>query len=418
MADTPTTNEIDPGNDELDQSDLEILDRVDKELEEPEDKTKDKTKTTEEPVITDEGEGDDQETENEDEKALEDSEDKEDETEGTEELPDTKLRPSIKTMMEKTPELKGIFDKHPQLRDAYFREGKYSQIYPTIELAKEAFDKAEALDSFNDYIMAGSSGELLDAISKDSPDALKKFVVDFLPTLGKFNGDLFYEATIPVINTVIRNLHKAGEKSKNQNQMAAAKILSHFLHQSYDIPEEETKVNPEIENERKRLEEEKQEHRSTVAKEFESSVYNRGKTLLSKVIEDGLDPTNSMSKFIRSKIVEDVIERVGEELEKDHQHMSLQSRLWKNATAQRFSKEAADRILTAYLSRAKQLVPEIRKKVKAEALGERKKDTASRRTTTGETVSTGTRSRESSGKISDPKSINWRKQSDLDILNS
>lgn len=400
-------------NTELDQSDLEILDEVDKE------KPDDKSKETPDDRKDAPRDGKETEEELEDEEELEPEIKDEEEVTGDKEkdVAGSKLRPSIKMMLEKVPEAKKLFEEFPQLRDAYYREAQLSQLFPDLEAAKEAHEKSLALDSFNDFVMSGSAKELLEAVGKESKDALANFAKDFIPSLGKMDGDLFFEVVTPVVNTVIRNLYKAGEKGKDNNQMAAAQILAKFLYNSTEIPEDEAKAkDPELEAERLKLKKERESYSSELAQEFETQIQGRTKNLMSKVISEGLDPNGTLSEFTKSKIVEEVIERVGVQLESDPSHMAIMSRHWKNAQSGRFSKQYADRILSAFLSRAKQLIPEIRSKVKSEALGKSKPSSNGRRVQTTE-VTAGTKVRETPSKNEmDPKKINWRKTSDKDIL--
>lgn len=354
--------------------------------------------------------------------------DKEDEAEETDEEPEEKeekdiegsrLRPSIKDIIKKIPEAEKVFKAFPQLRDAYYREAKFSEMFPTLEDAQDSFDKAEALDVFDSAIRAGSSKELLEAVAKEDKKTLKAFVNSFLPTLHSMDEDLFYDASIPVVNSVIRNLFKAGEKlsgKDGQNMMAAAKILSNHLHGSYDIPESEKAKDPELEAERKKFNEEKEQEQGEKFNTFETSVNERTEKLLNKVIGDGLDPENVLSDFTKSKIIDEVIKRVGKELSSDKAHMNSIGRLWKASINERLSSKSADRIITAFLSRAKQLIPEIRSKVKGEALGTKRKAATGVSRTTRREVTPSRGSERRSGVMS-PKDVKWRQKSDLDILN-
>jgi len=387
--------EIDPDKSDV-KSDLDILN---------DETSEDKTETKEDDTET--------ETDEDIKKVLDET--KEDDEE---DIPDTRIRPSIKTIMEKSPEAAEVFKKFPQLRDAYFREAKFTEIYPTLEEAKEASQKASDFDAFNEFVSSGSSKEIIEVLGKNDPVALKSFTSNFLPTLGKLNPDLFYEATIPVINTVIRNLYRAGEKNSDNNSMGAAKILSHFLHGTYDIPESEVRKDPEIESERRKLEDEKNELRTEQFNKFESSVQDRTRKAFTKLVDQGLDPTNSLSAFVKSKIIDEVIEKIGDQLLSDKQHNQLMIRLWKTANSERYSDKSADRIITAFLSRAKPLISEVRSKIKQEATGSRTKSSNGTSSTTKRETNVGTSSSTKSGKTLDPKTINWRKVSDKDILNS
>src|SRR6267142_857521 len=407
MADVPT---IDIGADKLDEdkSDYDLLNDHDKDdnLEESKDK---------------EDEDTDKEDKEEKDEELPVEEDEEIEENEEEELPETKLRPSIKSITKEFPEAEKIFKKYPQLRDAYYREGKFSQLYATIEDAEEASVKAESLDAINADLMDGNTKDILQAINKDNPDSFKKIAANFLPTLQSLDENLFYETAIPLVNTAIRNLYLAGQKSKDNNMMGAAKIMAHFFHGSYDIPAStERAKDPELENERKKLQDEKNSIEREKFTEFDTSVNDRTRKFLSRTIEEGLDPNKSLSDFTKSKIIDEIIDRVGTELSKDRQHMASINKLWKLASQERFSAKSADRIISAFLSRAKQLIPEIRSKVKSEALGTRSKSSDNgRRSTTRETT-TGTRVSEKSSRVpTDSKKLDknfWRTHSDADLL--
>lgn len=347
----------------------------------------------------------------------EEDEDLDEEPEEVEDIPNTRLRPSIKTMLEKVPEAAKVFKEFPQLRDAYFREAKFSALFPTIEDAEEASEKASALEGFTEAVVTGEVETLLDTIKKDfEPEVFKKFATNFLPALSKLDNNTFYEVSIPIVDRVVRNLFATGNKNKDQNQMAAAKILNHYLHDSYDIEAERKTSDPEIEKERKKLQDERLNDMRARYESFDNDVQSRTARILEKYISDGLDPENSLSDFVKNKIVEDTIAKVGKELELDRQHTASMLKLWKAAESGRFSREHADRIITAFLSRAKQLIPEIRTKVKKEALGVKSRSDNGRGKTTRRDTNTGTSGRTTSSSIKNPKDINWRKTSDMDIL--
>src|SRR6266850_961546 len=145
MPDVPT---IDIGADKLDEdkSDYDLLNS----------ETPDSESETEK-----ENEDTDKEDKEEKDEELPVEEDEEIEENEEEELPETKLRPSIKSITKEFPEAEKIFKKYPQLRDAYYREGKFSQLYATIEDAEEASVKAESLDAINADLMDGNTKDIL-----------------------------------------------------------------------------------------------------------------------------------------------------------------------------------------------------------------------------------------------------------------
>lgn len=371
---------------------------------------------------------DDKEVDEEDEKLLDSEEDEEeikldevdDDKEVIDDEPSSRQRPSIKEMIKEVPEAEKLFKKFPQLRDAYYTEGKFRVLFPTVEDAEVASAKAESLDTINELVMGGSSREVLESIRKESPESFKKFAANFLPTLSAIDDGVFTEIAMPVVNTVIRNLARMGEKNKDNNMISAAKIMAHYLHGSYEIPEGEAKRNadPELEKERKKLQDERNELNTTKYREFEGSVHTRTSKQLNKLITEGLDTTNTLSDFTKSKIIEEVIDRVGSEIQNDAQFQNQLNKLWKTAQQSGFKGDAADRIIIAYLSRAKRLIPNIRAKVKTEALGGSKRRSTNSSDTTRRESNSGRSSERRVQTDTDPKKVNWKKQSDMDILNS
>jgi uncharacterized protein YihD (DUF1040 family) len=370
---------------------------------------------------------DDKEVDEEDEKLLESEEDEEEikldevDDDNTEDEPQSsRQRPSLKDIIKKIPEAEKVFKEFPQLRDAYYREAKFSQLFSTVEDAEVASTKAESLDAINELVMGGSSKEVLESIRKESPESFKKFASNFLPTLASIDDGVFTEIAMPVVNTVIRNLARMGEKNKDNNMISAAKIMAHYLHGSYEIPEAEAKRNadPELEKERKKLQDERNELNTTKYREFEGGVHTRTSKQLNKLITEGLDTTNSLSDFTKSKIIEEVIDRVGSEIQNDAQFQNQLNKLWKTAQQSGFKGDAADRIIIAYLSRAKRLIPNIRAKVKTEALGGSKRRSTNSSDTTRRESNNGRGSERRVQTDTDPKKVNWKKQSDMDILNS
>lgn len=353
----------------------------------------------------------------EDEEVLEDEEEPEIEDEVEVEEEESRLRPSMKSMIAKHPELTKILKDFPQLRDAYFREGKLSQFFPSVEDAEIAATKAESLDTFDSLLKSGSTKEIFEAIHSDDPKALDRIAKNILPTLQSINQTLFYDAVTPVIDTLIRNLNAAGIKEKDNNKSAAAKILAHFIHGDYEIPEAQTKKDPELESERKALEDEKKKLASETNSRFENNLENRTGKLLTKLISDGLDPNNSLSEFVKSGIVREVIQRVGSELEKNPQHQAQLKKLYRLAQSERYSDKSAERIISAYLSRAKLLIPAVRSKVKNEALGTRTKAKDGIAKTTGRETSTSQSKVNRSSLPAKPDKKFWREHpSDMDIL--
>ena len=128
------------------------------------------------------------------------------------------------------------------------------------------------------------------------------------------------------------------------------------------------------------------------------------------------------SNFIRTTIVDRIIEDLGTQLTSDKDHIRFMDSLWDKSKRNGRTEADKARIITAYLARAKSLIPSLRSKYVSEALGQKTRIASGKKEKTEEIASrtnSGTSGRGSNGanKNYNPKSINYSKTSDADILN-
>ena len=125
-----------------------------------------------------------------------------------------------------------------------------------------------------------------------------------------------------------------------------------------------------------------------------------------------------MKESVRKAAIDEVVKAVKE----DKEFGRFKDDLWKKAKANGYRNDDKSRILNASLARAKSLIPGIRRKLIGDALGsspleaDKRRDVAEKAAARREPGSSG---RESAikGKVPSSKSIDWRRTSDMDILN-
>jgi hypothetical protein len=346
----------------------------------------------------------DEESEEDKSKDKDDEEDEQDVSAG---------RPSIKAINEKFP---GVFKQFPQLKDAYFRADAYSEVFPSVDDAKEAAEKAEILDNFEETLVRkGSAVELLESIKATDPTALNRFIDNLLPSLYNFDTKLFYKATEPVTRQLLWSANQHGKKTGDKNLVASAQHLANYLFGNAEIKEPQGNKTRQEDPERAALERDKQEFEQTRRNEFLTELNNRAGKSLVKVITDGLDPKNTMTEFLRSTITEKVLDEIGNRLEKDERHMNRMRALHLKAQKAGFPKAMTDQITAAYLSAAKLLVPVVRAEIKQKALhGKVEKKNIPNRQIGQAGGNKGTRPNLT--KLS-PKQVDWSRTSDEDFLN-
>lgn len=349
---------------------------------------------------------------------VEAKEEEEEEPEKTTQFPYD--RPSMQDIKKEFPD---IFKKFPSLRDVYYREQEFSQIFPTIEDAQTASTNAEAYNNLSDKVLNGKSEEFLSAVKDADGKAFTKLATSLLPSLYKISPDVHWQATAPLMQNLVRGFFIEGEKRQNDNIKNAAEYLADFIFGDIRYAHQGVKQQPEESEESKQLKKDREEFESQKYMSFFSSVKSGlDDQMLNAIDAKKVDPDKIFSQFIRDTIVGKVRSEVDKQLAADKAHMKYMASLWEKAKNEGYSDGWKSRIQSAYLARAKSLIPSIRARFVAEAQGssarvaEHKKATLEKANSRREPTAGGKTSHEGNGQIN-PKRVDWSKTSDLDLLN-
>ena len=87
------------------------------------------------------------------------------------------------------------------------------------------------------------------------------------------------------------------------------------------------------------------------------------------IISRDFDPDEMFTKTVRGMLIKDIISRVDNQLKFDKAHIAVMGARWKRARANGYSKDDESKLVSAYLARAKSLIPSVREKVRLAALG-------------------------------------------------
>lgn len=405
--------------------DISLLDSLigDKDLadldeQEKEDDKKSKDKSDEEDVLDDE-----------DDDVLDD--DKKPEEDLIEE--DTNTRAiDLKKVKEKYPEFAKT-NEFRELRNAYFREGKYTELFPTLEDAQEAAENNEIYMKINTAVVDnGDINPLLAGIKEANPESFKKIANNFLDNIAKIDNGLYTEVITPVVKRLARQIHAEGQKFLKRNAespdglalvASARNILQFYFEDADGIDKEDPKPDPKISEK----EEELKQRESGIRKEKFDSAYKvcdrSVETRLDKQILDGLDPDNKLNEFTRDTLLEKIKNDVKNQITKDNLHMRRMTSLWKRAEATGFNRESLSSIVTAYLERARPIIPASRAKFRNMAIRGKAADHSE--SDDNKDVKIANRGRTgrapaNDGKVNlkavDSKKINYRETSDDDIM--
>lgn len=324
-----------------------------------------------------------------------------------------------KDILAKYPDL---FKNFPSIEKAIYREQAFSEIIPTLDDAKEAVANSELLNKFGQQLAAGDSVEILKTTKDANPEGFAKLVDNYLPNLYKADPGAYFVVTGNVISHAVTEMIKQGKASNNSDLIAAAEIVNDFIFAQKEIRQqvrmsaaESRESNPK-ENELSQREQEFQQ------REFDSH-YNTLDTKISNVlvatIDKNIDPNESMSGYVKKNATREVREEVTSALEKDTRFQTVMGRLWDRAAQEGYSKESLDRINSAFLSKAKTLLPDAIKKARNEALkglGKKSPDSDKRgHLPVGQTRRTAAPN--TSGKTGGEKGVVPKGVSTLDFLN-
>jgi hypothetical protein len=334
-------------------------------------------------------------------------------------------RPSLRTINEAFPEL---FKKFPAMRDMYFREAEYSKLFPTVEDAKEANENNAAFTSIKDDIFNGDGSKFMSAINSVDPRGLEKFATGFLPSLTKTNMNAFWKAANPLIEDVSRAMFNKGKMSGDENLANAGLHLSQFFFGKTEFAEGKASSRVMEDQGETEVAKEKREWEDRKHLEFRSSLETDLRSQLDEIVigedprtgKSKLDPDDLLSPFIKQTIVDHVVQDIGAALAGDTAHMRYMDSLWSRAKSNGRRQTDKEKIINAYLNRARSMAPALRSKYVSEALGRRARAAGEKvRRVESIPARTPSNGRTHSSDRSDysPKKIDYRKTSDYDILN-
>lgn len=303
-----------------------------------------------------------------------------------------------------------LFKEFPYLEKAYYREQQFTELLPTIDDAKEAVEAKRTLDKFEQDVMSGNTETVLKAMKAESPDGFNKLVDDYLPTLARVDEQAYFHVLGNVTKHTIIAMVDEAKKSSNEALNAAAQILNQFVFGTSDF-KPPTKLSKEKPADNGKETELTNRQREFAKQQFDVAVNDlntRVNNTLKNTIDANIDPNKAMTDYVRKTASRDVLETLGALLSKDARFVAIVDKLWESAFKENFSKASTDRIKSAYLSRAKTLLPTVIKKARTEALkGIGKKVDREEETTPnkGPIPAGRPRSDSKSGKITEAKDI-------------
>lgn len=304
-----------------------------------------------------------QELEDEDLKTTEQESDSSEEDE-EEPTPSKYHRPTFKEIKSKFP---NFFKEFPEMREVYFREREFTNLFPTVEDAQEAFNQSVAFQAIERDLRQGSVSSLIQALSAVDPEATERLAENFLYDVYERSPDLYYRVLNPILERFVKAVYDEGQRTNNESYKAAALYFSQFAWGHTDIDklgkEQPQRVDPKLEQEKQKLIQQRAQIESQRYQEVHSQVSARAQKLLLNEIVKDIAGVKFDNNYVRDSVVRDIFSRINEVLTADSNHMRLMHSLWQKAYREGFSPESRNRLVTTLLARAKRIMPAIRKEI-------------------------------------------------------
>lgn len=286
--------------------------------------------------------------------------------EPTEEELEVGVHHSRREILTKYPKL---FKEFPGIEKAIYREQAFTEIFPSVNDAKDAYEKASVLNKFETDLINGNTEAVLKSVKTEDPNAFNKIVDNYLPTLAKVDNNAYLHVVGTIIQHTVMSLVKeaqgASEEDSNVLKQTAS-ILNRFVFGTNEFKQlgklaSDEPKDDKLDNERESFDKQRFEE---VRNDLGSKVSNS----LKATIEHYIDPNGSMTDFIKRNAIKDAMDQINNVIISDKRFKSLLDSAWMNARKNGYNSDSTNKIKNAYLSRAKADLGTIIKKVRNEAL--------------------------------------------------
>lgn len=322
---------------------------------------------------TDDGDKD-KEDDTDDDKDEKEDDDKEDDEEEEESDEEKALVTSSWTDIKKA--YPDFGKKFPDVKSALFREQRYSEVVGTPEDAEAAVEKASVLDAMSDDLIGkGDPTALLDQIEKSDKESFKKVSMAILPYLQAKDKDLYYAVAGIPIKQLLRAVHAEG-KGKTTDLGRAALLIHNWFFDNYDVDKEipgERRVENTKSAKEKELEDRLNQINTREENDYNKSMDDSYIKKMTSHIKEGLDKDDRLNDYTKNKLVEDILKDIRKQLGADSRYTGQLKSLYKQAKASGFTNDSKSRMINTALVRARALVPAVRQRLVAEALGKKLK---------------------------------------------
>lgn len=311
-------------------------------------------------------------------------EDEEVETEEVDEL--AELEEELKTPTEDELELKTpvqrrqllkdypeIFKKHPGLESTIYRERAYTELLPTINDAKEALGAINTLERFEADLKIGNTVDIMRAVLADDKQAFAKMADNYMENLAQVDERAYHHVLGNITKDIVIAMLKFGKEKEDTEIQDAASSLYQFMFNSTKWEgkkqlSSKDVVDSSISEEKQKLDNERKEFEQSKQNEYSTKLMTSVNNQVKGTIEKSIDPKEQMTPFVKTKAIEEVLNKATKLLRADGRFQQIVRQLADKSRTDKFSDESLNRIKSAYFTKYKAILIPVIKSVRAEAL--------------------------------------------------
>ena len=262
----------------------------------------------------------------------------------------------------------GALKEFPQLERAINANTKYREVFPTVNDALEAQNSLERFGEIEKDLLSGSSKGFLTALKETDSKAFSNVVDNYFSNLRDVDEGAYFHILGNNVKDMIVAMANEAERAKSDDLFTAAKILNEFTFGTSEFAPKakfSKAENPE-ENE---LKTQKEKFAAERLDTYQGELSDRVERQISKKIDDFIDIKDEMAPYVKKTATREANELVAKAIDGDKEFRRVLDKLWERARKDDYSQESLGNIRRAYVSKANTYLPQVIKKVRAQALG-------------------------------------------------
>lgn len=269
-----------------------------------------------------------------------------------------------------------FFKEFPEVAQAINKVHKFEQFIASPEDAEEAARKAVVFDQINEQLLDGQAEGFAETLSKANPQGFQTFAKNLFKELEDKHKDTYVRVATPMLRTALVTAIQDAKSASNDNLFRSAQhVARHIWGEKWkDVilgkNEEENKPSAR----ETQLESQLRQFQDTQADNFErewATEANNGLVEIAKGSFTKFDKEKNLTIGQKKYVISESRKLLGDRIKADSSIQSEMKSLLTKAAKAGYVGDWKARVTSAYLARAKNLLPAIQQRL---ILQELKKD--------------------------------------------